>query len=73
MITGDNVLTACHVARSLHLSKKTLLALTKCPAEDDQPARWIWQSTDRSVHYDLFPATMKNFLADYDLAVTGEV
>eukprot|EP00112_Aurelia_sp_Birch-Aquarium-sp1_P014323 Seg3082.2 transcript_id=Seg3082.2/GoldUCD/mRNA.D3Y31 product="Manganese-transporting ATPase 13A1" protein_id=Seg3082.2/GoldUCD/D3Y31 len=72
MITGDNVLTACHVARSLHLSKKTLLALTKCPAEDDQPARWIWQSTDRSVHYDLFPATMRNFLNDYDLAVTGE-
>eukprot|EP00794_Sanderia_malayensis_P015929 gene15929-17530_t len=72
MITGDNALTACHVARSLHLSKKVLLVLTRCDENEGVPLRWIWQSTDRSIHFNLFPENMKQFLNDYDLALTGE-
>lgn len=73
MITGDNVLTACHVAKSLHLTKKTLLALTKCSASDSGSEKWIWQSTDKSVHLDLFPKEMNQFFEENDLALTGEV
>ena len=73
MITGDNVLTACHVARSLHLTKKTLLALTKCTSDDADLEKWIWQSTDKSTHFDLYPKDMNQFLNEYDLALTGEV
>eukprot|EP00795_Rhopilema_esculentum_P010920 gene10920-19754_t len=72
MITGDNVLTACHVARSLNLSEKPILALTRCDNADESPVRWIWQSTDKSIHFKLFPDNIKKFLKDYDLALTGE-
>ena len=71
MITGDNILTACHVATSLRLSKKTILALTKYPAADEE--LWVWQSTDKSIHFDLQPKNLNQFLKDYDLALTGEV
>jgi len=70
MITGDNILTACHVATSLRLSKKTILALTKYPAADEE--LWVWQSTDKSIHFDLQPKHLNQFLKDYDLALTGE-
>ena len=71
MITGDNILTACHVATSLRLSKKTILALTKCSSADTE--NWIWQSADKSIHFDLHPKEMKQFVKEYDLALTGEV
>lgn len=71
MITGDNILTACHVATSLRLTKKTILALTKCSSTDTE--NWIWQSTDKSIHFDLHPKEMKKFVKEYDLALTGEV
>ena len=71
MITGDNILTACHVATSLRLSKKTILALTKCSSGGQET--WIWQSTDKSIHFDLHPKELTQFMKEYDFALTGEV
>lgn len=44
MITGDNALTACHVAGQLRLiSKKHALVLTKTQPNDLE-SEWCWQS-----------------------------
>ena len=46
MITGDNPLTACHVARELRFtSKKSTLVLTKVDSEVDE--NFEWQSIDQ--------------------------
>ena len=46
MITGDNPLTACHVARELRFtSKKSTLVLTKVDADVDE--NFEWQSIDQ--------------------------
>lgn len=71
MITGDNPLTACHVSRELHFTKKPVtLILTATDGE------WIWESVDRKI---IFPLEMKNISRnkeiwrEYALCVTGEV
>ena len=47
MITGDNPLTACHVARELKFtSKKSTLVLTKIDGDDEA---FEWQSIDQVV------------------------
>lgn len=71
MITGDNPLTACHVSRELHFTKKPhTLILTK--AAD----KWLWESIDKTIQ---FPLSVKNVESrkqiwkDYALCITGEV
>ncbi|XP_076238087.1 endoplasmic reticulum transmembrane helix translocase [Calliopsis andreniformis] len=70
MITGDNPLTACHVSRELHFTKKSVtLILTMFNGE------WIWESVDRKINLHL---SMKNVTRgneiwrEYSLCVTGE-
>ncbi|XP_076753737.1 endoplasmic reticulum transmembrane helix translocase [Xylocopa sonorina] len=70
MITGDNPLTACHVSRELHFTKKPVtLILT---ANDGE---WIWESVDRQLN---LPLETKNvsrgneIWREYALCVTGE-
>lgn len=66
MITGDNPLTACHVAKELKFTtKETALILTQI--NDD----WCWQSIDQDVCVPLFPKDFKRFTSDYLLCVTG--
>ncbi len=58
MITGDNPLTACHVANELKMiNKKHAVVLTK------QADQWSWQSiVDERVQHDLdHPIKQKNF------------
>nr|NVI71667.1 putative cation-transporting ATPase 13A1 [Cucujiformia] len=66
MITGDNPLTACHVAKELKFTNKPILNLTK--NNDDE---WEWKSVDRKVslplEYDYKILTQK-----HDLCITGD-
>ena len=70
MITGDNPLTACHVSRGLHFTKKPItLILTEVDGE------WIWESVDRAI---TVPFGMENasrgseIWREYALCLTGE-
>lgn len=70
MITGDNPLTACHVAKELRFTKKEILVLEK-PNEKD--SSWHWQSIDDCVVLPLSSKnTRKQLLGTYDLCLTGE-
>lgn len=72
MITGDNPLTACHVSRELHFTKKDVtLILTELEST------WTWQSVDET---EQVPLGMGNVASrgneiwtKYTLCVTGEV
>ncbi len=66
MLTGDNPLTACHVAKELKIATRKVLVLT---ARQDQ---WAWQSVggSRTVAIDTPPAELGS---TYDLCLAGEV
>jgi len=74
MITGDNPLTACHVARQLRFCRNphTLILTEK---EDN---KWLWQSVDQTVSLplaspeELGKAEWRRFLSSHDLCLTGE-
>ncbi|TMS15441.1 Manganese-transporting ATPase 13A1 [Larimichthys crocea] len=69
MITGDNPLTACHVARELHfIQKEHTLVLQPGPSHGD----WQWESIDGSVCVPLPPPSVSSFVQQFDLCVTGE-
>ncbi|KAM9494406.1 endoplasmic reticulum transmembrane helix translocase isoform 1-T1 [Clarias gariepinus] len=69
MITGDNPLTACHVARELHFIQKqhTLILQPGAPHGE-----WLWESVDGSIRCPLSPLTVSTLVRSYDLCVTGE-
>ena len=66
MLTGDNPLTACHVAKELKISQRKLLVLTR--TEDG----WVWQSVGGGTMaaMDREPSELGK---KYDLCITGEV
>jgi len=73
MITGDNPLTACYVARQLKFCRTgTIIILTQVGDE------WMWESVDQKVTYPLAgPSTMsksqwKEFITSTDMCLTGE-
>ncbi|CAG9121353.1 unnamed protein product [Plutella xylostella] len=68
MITGDNPLTACHVAKELKFTQKPeVLVLSEL--END----WGWKSIDDSIKLPVQPyKTSKELTAKYDLCITGE-
>ncbi|XP_035626691.1 manganese-transporting ATPase 13A1 [Oncorhynchus keta] len=69
MITGDNPLTACHVARELHfIQKEHTLILQARPNQGE----WQWESIDGSVCVPLPPPSVPSLVDQYDLCVTGE-
>lgn len=72
MITGDNPLTACHVAKELRFTRKTVVVLTPSVASDrDSERKWHWQSINEDIHLEL-STDYKELLKEHDLAVTGE-
>lgn len=70
MITGDNPLTACHVARELHFTKKPVtLILTNL-----ESTLWGWESVDGKIQLPIEDAVEKtNIWEQYALCITGEV
>ena len=67
MITGDNPLTACHVGRELHFTKK-MVTLILTNIKD----KWVWESVDGKTQVTLDNAN-KRIWEEYALCVTGEV
>uniref|UniRef100_A0A674PE73 Endoplasmic reticulum transmembrane helix translocase n=1 Tax=Takifugu rubripes TaxID=31033 RepID=A0A674PE73_TAKRU len=66
MITGDNPLTACHVARELHfIQKEHTLVLQQ------KQGVWLWESIDGSVIVPL-ASPLPSFVQEFDLCVTGD-
>ena len=66
MLTGDNPLTACHVAKELKISQRKLLVLTRTEEE------WAWQnrSGTTTITMETKPSELGK---EYDLCITGEV
>lgn len=71
MITGDNPLTACHVSRELHFTKKShTLILTENDGE------WLWESIDKTIQLPLSEENVESYKEiwkNHALCVTGEV
>ncbi|XP_029814504.1 manganese-transporting ATPase 13A1 [Manacus vitellinus] len=70
MITGDNPLTACHVARELHFLQKEKTLILQPPASKGSP--WQWESRDGAVVLPAFPECQRELTEPFDLCVTGE-
>ncbi|XP_005745405.1 endoplasmic reticulum transmembrane helix translocase [Pundamilia nyererei] len=69
MITGDNPLTACHVARELHFIQKEHTLILQ-PSSNQ--GTWQWESIDGTVCAPLPPPSISSFVHEFDLCVTGE-
>uniref|UniRef100_T1J7Q5 Cation-transporting ATPase n=1 Tax=Strigamia maritima TaxID=126957 RepID=T1J7Q5_STRMM len=72
MITGDNPLTACHVAKELNfISKSVVLILTFSPTQN---GGWCWQSIDETIFFcPAIPQQGHQSLTDrFDLCLTGD-
>lgn len=65
MITGDNPLTACHVAKELRFTRYQEIAVLTQTEKDD----WAWETIDQQTRLEL---TDKNAVANYDLCITGD-
>ena len=72
MITGDNPLTAVHVARQVEIVDRDCLILD-APEHDDTGTKLVWRSVDETVSIPVDPTTDldRNILQSKDLCVTG--
>ena len=71
MLTGDNPLTACHVARELKIAQRKILVLSHVMSSESE-GEWEWQSVGGAskAPLDSDPAQLGK---EYDLCVTGDV
>uniref|UniRef100_A0A8C3XMS7 ATPase 13A1 n=1 Tax=Chelydra serpentina TaxID=8475 RepID=A0A8C3XMS7_CHESE len=69
MITGDNPLTACHVAQELHFIQKDHTLILQPPHSKD--SCWQWQTFDGTTTFPIFPHSLQE-LTRHNLCVTGE-
>lgn len=67
MITGDNALTACFVAKELHIIDADALILTLLDG------KWVWLSADETVTipFDKTKLALERLVSDWHLCLTG--
>ena len=72
MITGDNPLTACHVAKELHIATKKLLVLQQ---QEIGGGAWMWESVSGGTTHPLETdkSSIRQLGTKFDLALTGDV
>lgn len=72
MITGDNPLTAVHVARKVEIVDRDVLILD-APENDDRGEKLVWRSVDDKVNIPVDPTKSLDpeILKNKDLCVTG--
>jgi cation-transporting ATPase 13A1 len=72
MITGDNPLTAVHVAREVEIVDRDVLILD-VPEQDDGSKSLVWHSVDGKINIEVDPSKPidPQILKNYDLCVTG--
>ncbi|XP_055543818.1 endoplasmic reticulum transmembrane helix translocase [Wyeomyia smithii] len=67
MITGDNPLTACHVAKELRFTRRTIVVLTH------GESNWHWESINGEIKIPLDEKrSLKDWYKEYDFCITGE-
>uniref|UniRef100_A0A183IPH8 Cation-transporting ATPase n=1 Tax=Soboliphyme baturini TaxID=241478 RepID=A0A183IPH8_9BILA len=72
IITGDNPLTAAHVAKELNFFDPTKTVLILNEPKNSIDDEWMWISVDRSVRIPLVPLQGSNYLvSSFELCVTG--
>uniref|UniRef100_A0AAG5DGM3 Cation-transporting ATPase n=1 Tax=Anopheles atroparvus TaxID=41427 RepID=A0AAG5DGM3_ANOAO len=74
MITGDNPLTACHVAKELRFSRRTIVILTPPDGETTKggSSEWHWESINQELRLPVDERTVKELYREYDFCITGE-
>ncbi|KAI1420761.1 hypothetical protein F5Y12DRAFT_771539 [Xylaria sp. FL1777] len=72
MITGDNPLTAVHVAREVEIVDRDVLILD-APEKNDGGQRLIWRSVDDQINIDVDPSKPidPEIIKSKDICVTG--
>ncbi|NWI69191.1 AT131 ATPase, partial [Todus mexicanus] len=70
MITGDNPLTACHVARELHFLQRQKTLILQPPRT--KGSSWQWESIDGAVVLPISTSSPREVTQRHDLCVTGE-
>ena len=72
MITGDNPLTAVHVARQVEIIDRDVLILD-APEHDDSGKKLVWRSVDDKISIPVDPTKHldEKILKEKDLCVTG--
>ncbi|KAI9052919.1 hypothetical protein LZ554_003191 [Drepanopeziza brunnea f. sp. 'monogermtubi'] len=72
MITGDNPLTACHVAREVEIVDRDVLILD-APEKDDSGKKLVWRSIDDLIEIPVDPTKPLDpaIIANNDICVTG--
>ncbi|XP_055636945.1 endoplasmic reticulum transmembrane helix translocase [Toxorhynchites rutilus septentrionalis] len=69
MITGDNPLTACHVAKELRFTKRTIVVLT----HDELNDSWRWDSINGEIRIPFSEKMpVKDIYKQHDFCITGE-
>lgn len=67
MITGDNALTACHVAKELKFNQKSTTLVTT----ETSDGKWMWETIDQEQQLEI-QTNFAKLTSEYELCITGD-